>query len=147
MVQRFLQAATSKGILQKNGADYTLDGKSFDPKDTKKILEIINREPVLNFSLKDPTGRLHTGRMKEAVASLKKLSEDRAEEVRKSVNSYATDRGLILEQSQIRPLGVGVSEPVDGFPTTDEGYAKNRRVEFSIIKVPADKVSGDEFDL
>jgi len=35
----------------------------------------------------------------------------------------------------------------EGYPQTDAGFAANRRVQFMILKVPADKVASDEFDL
>jgi ABC-type nitrate/sulfonate/bicarbonate transport system substrate-binding protein len=144
MVRRFLQGAKDKGLLKGNGpgAWALADGKKLDPKDTPTILALIDKDPGLTYS--DEGGR---GTLQSAVKALQDLSERRAEEVRKSVVNYAGARGLLLEQSQIRSRGVGVREPVDGFPTDEVGFAKNRRVEFRIIKVPADKVSADEFDL
>jgi outer membrane protein OmpA-like peptidoglycan-associated protein len=144
LVRRFLQGAMAKGILRNSGADrYTFtDGKRLDLKDTKTILGIIDKEPDLRYT---DQGRQET--LRYAVDNLQKLSEARAAEVRKSVIHYADSKGLLLEQTQIRSVGVGVRQPVDGYPADDASSAKNRRVEFSIIKVPADKVSADEFDL
>ncbi len=78
---------------------------------------------------------------------LQDLSDERAVAVRKSILAYAKSKGLVLDESQMRTQGVGVREPVFAYPRTDEQEAKNRRVEFSIIKVPADKVKADEFGL
>ena len=78
---------------------------------------------------------------------LQDLSDERAVAVRKSILAYAKSKGLVLDESQMRTQGVGVREPVFANPQSDEQDAKNRRVEFSIIKVPADKVKADEFGL
>jgi ABC-type nitrate/sulfonate/bicarbonate transport system substrate-binding protein len=142
LVDRFINAATTKGIL-KNGKLY---GKDFDPKDTKTIFETIKNNPDLKFSLNED-GRFNSGTMTEAVDGLQKLSDGRADNVRRAIQKYADSRGLVLEKSQLRHVGVGGSDPVEGYPQTDEGFARNRRVQFVIIKVPAEKVAADEFDL
>jgi len=138
MADRFIQAATSKGILR----DGKLNGKPFDAKDTKTILATINANPDLRY--KDSLGE---GTMPSAVQGLQMLSDERAKNVRQAIIKYSGAHGLILEGSQLRHIGVGPTEPVDGFPQDDAGFQRNRRVQFMILKVPADKVASDEFDL
>jgi len=78
---------------------------------------------------------------------LKSLSTGRANSVVKAIQSYANSHGLILENSQLRHSGVGSSDPPAGVAWDIAGFAKMRRVQFMILKVPADKVVADEFDL
>ena len=52
-----------------------------------------------------------------------------------------------LDQSQLRHVGVGVTEPNDTSGTTEAGAASNRRVQFMILKVPDKDVNPVEFDL
>jgi ABC-type nitrate/sulfonate/bicarbonate transport system substrate-binding protein len=141
LVDRFVQAATTKGILKRSGGSVTYDGKPFDYKNTGLMLDIINKNRDLRYNLSG------SGSLVDAVAFLQKLSDDRATKVRQSIQSYSDSHGLIVDKSQLRIQGVGVREAIDGYPTTDAGSARNRRVDFMIIKVPADKVASDEFDL
>jgi outer membrane protein OmpA-like peptidoglycan-associated protein/ABC-type nitrate/sulfonate/bicarbonate transport system substrate-binding protein len=147
MVQRFLQAATSRGIIRQDGARYIVvdGGKEINLQtDTKKVLDIIAKEPADNLKYADMGG---SGTLRQAVATLQDLSVKRANRVQKAITDYATNHKLVLDSSQIRTQGVGVSEPEVGYARTEEEAAKNRRVEFIIIKVPADKLNADEFDL
>ena len=142
---RFLDAATRRGLLKHSGDgnDYTTpDGKPFDLDNIKNVLDLIAKNPTLRY-----VDGVNNGLMTEAEEGLQTLSDQRAKEVRKSIIAYAQSRGLVLEESQIRFEGVGVKEPVFAFPQTEAQMGQNRRVEFSIIKVPADKVQTGEFDL
>jgi ABC-type nitrate/sulfonate/bicarbonate transport system substrate-binding protein len=145
-VQRFLRAATDAGIVRKEGDSYTIvaEKKPLDPtNDTKKILEIIASEPEDNLRYKDRGGE---GSVRGAVRFLQELSQQRAESVQGAVVRYAEARRLVLDKSQIYAEGVGLTKPEHGFPVTEEERARNRRVEFIIVKVPADKVNAKEFE-
>jgi hypothetical protein len=153
LVQQFEDAAVAQGLMRNGGGDheYVLkSGAALSMNDTKQILKIINSNNIVY------TGTLGSNpnnpqqirvALKDAVASLEELSRGRAQAVRTSIVNYAQGHGLVLEQSQIREEGVGVSEPVVPYTNDVNAMARNRRVEFRILKVPADKVLADEFDL
>ncbi len=144
-IQRFLDGATRRGLLKRSGfgENYTSkDGKPFDLNNIKNVLDMIDQNPGLRYESAQGGGLL-----RDAETSLEDLSQKRAETVRQSIVDYATKQGLVLDKSQIRFQGVGVKDPVFANPQSDMQNAKNRRVEFSIIKVPADKVQTDEFGL
>jgi outer membrane protein OmpA-like peptidoglycan-associated protein len=116
------------------------DGKEIDLTDTKKVLELIDR---MDFSKRaegvaDP---------KEIVEAAKRLSENRANNVRKAIVEYAKVKGLKIDPSQLRAVGVGVSEPVVPKPKNEDEAAKNRRVEFQVLKVSPELVKKKDFDL
>ena len=110
--------------------------------DTKKILKLIS-DNNLTMNLGGQQRSL-----KMLVNALRELSDARSKEVRRSVENYAGNKGVLLESSQIRAEGAGVTDPAYPDPRKDPRHqAANRRVVFSIIKVPADKVDSDEFGL
>jgi hypothetical protein len=143
LAQRFSQAAVAAGKLRQGGGqtDFVFnDGTPVSLADTGKILKFIEKND-LTFNVQG------SGSLQQAVRELDGLSLRRASAVRESVVKYAQAHGLVLEQSQIRQEGVGPREPAYGYPMTEEEAAANRRVEFRILKVPADKILADEFDL
>lgn len=78
---------------------------------------------------------------------LQTLSEKRAKEVRDTVESFASTQGLTLDKSQIRSQGAGAFEPaVAKLKMTEAEMAKNRRVEFRIIRLRDALVSDGGFD-
>jgi ABC-type nitrate/sulfonate/bicarbonate transport system substrate-binding protein/outer membrane protein OmpA-like peptidoglycan-associated protein len=141
-VNRTLQVATQKGVLKKTGNSYVFaaDSSPFNPRDIKQVLALVDKSPGLG-------GQVEGGYfpVQEGMRRLQQLSEERAEEVRRTVIAYAQQRGLLLDQTQFRKQGVGLREPIDIH--IEDGFDPNRRVEFSIIKVPLKDVNTDEFDL
>jgi ABC-type nitrate/sulfonate/bicarbonate transport system substrate-binding protein len=141
-VTRTLDAAVDKGLLVRKGTEYTwkADNTPFDPKNIKEVLALIEKAPKLEMRTDD--GLFVPA---EGVRMLKELSDRRAEEVRKTIIRYAQDHGLVLDTSQFRSQGVGITEPYQ----IELGgmHGPNRRVEFSIIKVPLKDVNTDPFDL
>jgi outer membrane protein OmpA-like peptidoglycan-associated protein len=141
LVQRFLEAAESQGLIKAKGNGFVVaaTGKAFDPKDIKQVLEFIKNNPRLEYR---DEGRSYS--MAGSVTVLQDLSVRRSEEVKKTILKYAGDRTLLLDTSQFQVSAAGVNEPkavaLDGQVNPD-----NRRVEFSIIKVPAEKVNAEEF--
>jgi len=48
---------------------------------------------------------------------------------------FAANQKFVLDKKQIKPVGLGVLEPVVTTPKSNEDAAKNRRVEFSIYSI------------
>jgi ABC-type nitrate/sulfonate/bicarbonate transport system substrate-binding protein len=138
-----LEAAADRGILRRSGRDsyvWASDNKPFNSGSIHEILALIDKYP--NLERHTPEGQFNATISKQM---LTQLSEKRADEVRKTIISYAQQHGLVLDESQFRSQGVGVTEP---FQLNLQGmHAPNRRGEFSIIKVPLKDVNTDAFDL
>lgn len=144
-----IEAGKGKGLL-KDGAgpdQYLLeDGSGLDLKNINKVLAlIVNKNLVLPAESRLSGGRPQS--LEEVVQGLKKLSDDRAQAALKAVTAYAAQRKLVLEESQMRSVGVGVVEPLVTYGKKPGETARNRRVEFRIIKVPSDKVNTEDFEL
>jgi ABC-type nitrate/sulfonate/bicarbonate transport system substrate-binding protein len=147
LIERFLDAGVTAGLLRydvkTNAYTFTADGKPLDLNNIHNVLDAIEKNPALRYT--DDSGKTHP--LRELVDGLQDLSDDRANAVRGSILAFAKSKGLVLDESQMRSQGVGVREPVAANPKTEAESSSNRRVEFSIIKVPADKVKNDEFGL
>ena len=74
------------------------------------------------------------------------LSRKRAEAVRKAVIEYANSQGLTIDQSQIQPIGVGITEPVIPKPSSMSEAEKNMRVEFRLIRIKPEVMNESDFD-
>ncbi len=74
------------------------------------------------------------------------LSRARAEAVRDSVVEYARKKGLNLDKSQIQPVGVGIREPFVAKPRNMDEAKQNMRVEFRVVRVPAEATKAGDFD-
>jgi hypothetical protein len=140
-LRQFVQAGLEKRLITRERvADgwkyYTRDGKTFDLADTRKVLELIQKG--------DFTGAEENP--KPTVEAAQKLSEARAHKVLEAVTTLAKARGVKLDTSQLKPQGVGIAEPIIAVPRTPELAAKNRRVEFRILKVSPERLSKKDFD-
>ncbi|HVS36089.1 MAG TPA: ABC transporter substrate-binding protein [Gemmataceae bacterium] len=147
LIDNFLKASVDNGILRHNDANnsyiFAADGKPLDLNNMASILDAIQKHPTLTYA--DDNGRRRA--VAEQVQALQVLSDKRAKAVRDSIIAFAKSKGLVLDESQMRSQGVGVREPLYTNPANDDQSGQNRRVEFSIIKVPAEKVQADEFGL
>jgi len=126
----FVKAGLESGHLKRLGNpgkfQYFLDGNDLDLKNTKRVIEAIQKTDFEES--------------KRAVTALQQLSQQRAETVKKAILSYAERNNIRVDESQIKPEGVGILEPVVSQPRTDEDMAKNRRVEFRLSRVPVEKI-------
>ena len=139
VLQMFREAGLKKGELKKGKGkyDYTLkDGTRLDLRDARKVVELIKKD---NFGNKN---------LDQEVKFLQGLSEKRAAAVRKAVVAFAGTKELRLDESQIRAVGAGMTEPVVALPdpARREEWTKNRRVEFRIIKVSPEAIKSSDFD-
>ena len=135
-----VRAGLEKGILTRTGSSgayrYFLDGERLDLGRTERLMELIE-QGVFDGSKHDP--RL------TAQAALN-LSRKRAQAVRDAVIKYAKDNNLSIDLSQIQPVGVGIREPVIARPRKKEDALENMRVEFRMVRVPAEVVNESDFD-
>jgi hypothetical protein len=83
---------------------------------------------------------------RETMQAALNLSFARSKAVRDAILKYAATKELKLDESQLRPIGVGVREPLVARPTTIEQAKENMRVEFRILKVPAEALKPADFD-
>jgi ABC-type nitrate/sulfonate/bicarbonate transport system substrate-binding protein len=132
----FVKASLKKGTLTASGTGagrkYALkDGTPLDLADTAKVLKLI-RDGDFAGADDDP---------QRTLKAVEDLSEARARSVQQAVLKYAKDHNLRLDVSQLKSVGVGVNEPAVHLPRTKEQMADNRRVEFRIIKIPAEAVT------
>jgi NMT1/THI5 like len=137
MLGEFLTGAEQKKVLTRKGDDYLLaDGTKLDLNDTKKILELIDKNDLRgkDFELKDLVKQLTT------------LSQTRAETVRGAVVKFAGSKKFRLDKSQIKAVGVGPAEPAVPQAKTADETAKNRRVEFRLVRVPVEGLIESDFD-
>jgi ABC-type nitrate/sulfonate/bicarbonate transport system substrate-binding protein len=137
LLKRFRDAGLSSGRLRQGaGPDEFIlgDGSTLDLKNAKKVVELIKKD---NFG--DP-------KLQQMEQFLQALSERRAAAVRNSVVQFAKSRGVRLDTSQIRSVGVGSTDPVYALPDErhEDQFAANRRVEFRIIRVPPEAARADE---
>ena len=136
----FVKAGMKKGVLKRSGQrgsyQYYLNGKSLDLTDTSAIVQLIQRGA---FDGSDPDPR-------ETVQAALNLSRLRAERVRDAIAQYAKGRGLSLDPSQVQPVGVGIAEPLIAKPGNMGEARQNMRVEFRLVKVPAEVLKDSEFD-
>jgi ABC-type nitrate/sulfonate/bicarbonate transport system substrate-binding protein len=145
LIAEFLQMAENRNVIRRNGTGYALaNGTPLDLNNVKGIVDLINKH---NLKGRGPNDEHDP---KGLVAGLQELSQNRANRVRESVVRYAGNRHYRLDQSQIRSVGVGALEPVVAYPQTDEDQARNRRVEFRLIRVASDQraeaISESDFD-
>jgi ABC-type nitrate/sulfonate/bicarbonate transport system substrate-binding protein len=140
LLQKFVEEGTKQGLLKKVSAGkYTLkDGTELDLNDAKKVIETIQK---LNFG-----GVAAQDDPKAMLKGLQELSEKRANTVRDTVIKFAKAKKINLDENQLKVAGVGVLEPAVATPRSEDDMAKNRRVEFRIIKVPLEAISAKDFN-
>ncbi|MFN0058185.1 MAG: ABC transporter substrate-binding protein [Planctomycetota bacterium] len=140
-LSNFVKVGLQKGVLKRTGtskADYKYfyDGRPLDLADTKTILKLID-SGAFDGATDDPRAT--------AYAALN-LSFKRSEAVRDAIVKYAKSKAVLLDASQIQPVGVGVTEPVISRPLNEQEAAANRRVEFRLIRVAAETLQKSDFD-
>lgn len=135
----FIRAGMEKGILKRSGTrgnrKYYYNNKPLSIADTETIIGLIESGA---FDGTDYDPRL-------TMQAALNLSRKRAEAVRDQIIAYAKEKGIPLDKSQIQPVGVGIGEPLIAKPTK-ETAGENRRVEFRLVKVPAEALDADDFD-
>jgi ABC-type nitrate/sulfonate/bicarbonate transport system substrate-binding protein len=135
-----IKAGMQKGVVTRTGQSgnykYFFNGKELNLSQTDSIVKLI-RTGV--FDGTDPNPR-------DTMQAALNLSLSRADEVRTALVQYAKTKGVNLDASQIQPVGAGIMEPVVARPKDLDEAKQNMRVEFKIVKVPAEALESQDFD-
>ena len=136
-----VRAGKQKGIIKQTGSTgnyrYFLQGRPLDLNATEQIVEAIANGLFDGVEEHNP---------REVMQAALNLSRKRAEEVRNSLVAFSRNEGLMLDASQIQPVGVGIREPVIPKPRNIGEAQENRRVEFRLIRVEAETTRASDFD-
>jgi outer membrane protein OmpA-like peptidoglycan-associated protein len=73
------------------------------------------------------------------------LSLSRAEAVKQSLVDFAKQQNVNLVADQLQPTGAGISEPLIPKPKDFDEALQNMRVEFRIVRVPAETLQEADF--
>jgi outer membrane protein OmpA-like peptidoglycan-associated protein len=141
-LRELVRSGMKKGLIKRTGSKnnyrYFLQGKPMDLTQTDKIVKLIEIGAFESDEIQP----------KRTVQSALNLSKARANAVKQSLVDYAKQQGSNLDVSQIQPTGAGVTEPIVPLPTSNADAKENRRVEFRIIRVPAEELIDDsDFDI
>lgn len=136
-----VKAGMAKGVLKRSGTtgnySYSLNGQPIDLASTAVLTKLIE------------TGAFDGGtdlNPRETMQAALNLSRARAEAVRDSIITYAKSKGLMIDRSQIQPVGVGIREPFIAKPANMEQAKQNMRVEFRLVRVAAEAAKQTDFD-
>lgn len=139
-----LKAGMAKGVITRSGQSgsykyflrTTSGSKTLDLTQTKAIVALIEAGA---FDGSNPSPRT-------TMQAALNLSLARANAVRQEIVAYAEKQGVTLDASQIQPVGAGIMEPLISKPRNIQEARQNMRVEFRIVKVPAEAVKASDFD-
>ncbi len=141
-LRQFVQGGLEKRIITREKVGdsykyYARDGKEFQLADTKKVIELI-KAADFGDAEENP---------KPTLEAAQKLSEQRAAKVREATMDYAKEKAVPLAAGRLKAEGVGIAEPVIMVPKNPEEAAKNRRVEFRVLRKPVspEKLSAKDF--
>jgi len=136
-----VRAGMKKGTLKRTGTrgsyTYYLKGKKLDLTATDRLAQSIQAGEFDGVAGISP---------RETMQAALNLSRKRAEAVRAAVLAYARQKGIDMDQSQIQPVGVGITEPVIAKPSSMAEAEQNMRVEFRLIRVKAEVMNESDFD-
>lgn len=134
-----IKSGMQKGIIKRSGQQgnykYFLNGKPLDLTQTDTVLKLIE-SGVFESAENKP---------KETVRAALNLSLSRAEAVKQSLISFAKAQNVNLDATQLQPTGAGIAEPLIPKPENFEQALENMRVEFRIVRVPAEALNESDF--
>jgi outer membrane protein OmpA-like peptidoglycan-associated protein len=136
-----VRAGLKKGVMKRTGSRgsyrYFLKGKQLNFENTSDLVAQVEAGAFDGVAGHNP---------RQIMVAAKNLSLQRADAVRQAIANFASAQGIVMDKSQMQPVGVGIVNPVVAKPTNADEAAVNRRVEFKIVKVSAEAVSKDDFD-
>ena len=140
-LSEFVRAGLKKGVLKQSGTRgnyrYSLRGRPLDLNATAELIQLVEAGDFDGVAEHNP---------RETMQAALNLSRKRAEAVFRSITQYAQSKGLNLDKSQIQPTGIGVREPFIAKPRNIDEARQNMRVEFRVIRVPAEATIESDFD-
>ena len=136
-----VKAGMQKGVLKRSGTQgnysYYLNSQPLDLAATSALTKLIENGAFDGVPEVNP---------RETMQSALNLSRSRAEAVRDSIIEFAKGKGHIIDKTQIQPAGVGIREPFVAKPANLDQAKQNMRVEFRIVRVPAEATKPSDFD-
>lgn len=139
-----IRAGMTKGIIQRSGTRpnykyFVRVGGQSQPLDltqTKAVAQLITSG---EFDGAQPSPR-------ETMQAALNLSQARAQAVKDAIVKFAEQQSVNLDVTQMQPVGAGILEPLVSKPSNMDEAKQNMRVEFRIVKVPAEAISESDFD-
>ncbi len=135
MIKAGLERGTIKRTGQNGNYRYYLNGKQINLTDTETIIQLIQ------------SGKFESPNHKprQTVNAALNLSLARAKAVKDSLIQFAEDQNVVLIEEQLKPTGAGIAEPLIPKPANFQDALKNMRVEFRIVRVPAEALNESDF--
>ncbi len=135
MVKAGLEKKTIKRVGSQGNYKYYLRGKEMNLNDTTTVIKLIE------------TGAFESQNFKprRTVNAALNLSLARARAVKQSLVDFAKQQNVNLVEEQLQPTGAGISEPLIPKPANFDEALENMRVEFRIVKVPAEALDESDF--
>lgn len=144
-LRSFLQAGIQKGIITRSGESESSGGQGYVYRLRGNILDL-NQTDALVREIQQGNFTGASENPNQVMQAALNLSLTRAEAVKTAIIEFAKQSGINLDASQIQPQGVGIREPIVAKPSSMEEAQKNMRVEFRLIKVPAEALKSSDFD-
>jgi hypothetical protein len=145
-LQQFVVAGLKSGAMTRTKKDdgvyhYYIKktGAELDLSNTKMVVDLLMKNA--DFRDTDPEKNPQL-----TVEEAKRLSDGRASAVRQAILDLGEKQGVRLNKERFKSEGVGILEPVMAVPRNEEQRALNRRVEFRIMKLSAERVTNKPFD-
>lgn len=143
MLLMVLRQAQDRGIVQvqgnrMDGYQFFMDGRRLDTIKDKQLLKLGN----------DPRfGGWQPGKSPaDYEAAAKKISTERAEDLRTAMADYAKAHKLPFDVSQVTVQGAAYADPVVVCARSKEEAALNRRGEFMIVPASAETLNDHDFE-
>ena len=135
MVKGGIEKKTIKRVGNRGNFKYFYRGKELKLTETATIIKLIE------------TGAFDTRNYKsrQTVNAALGLSLGRAQAVKQSLIDFAKQQNVNLVEEQLQPTGAGISEPLIPKPANFNEALQNMRVEFRIVKVPAEALDESDF--
>jgi len=131
-----MELSTIKQVGQAGSFRYFLNGKEIDLQSVDDMIKLIKEGKIQGSKKYNPARTMQ--------AALN-LSMKRSEAVKDSLVGYARKKGTALDASQIQPDGAGIAEPIIAKPRNMKDARVNMRVEFRVVRVPAEALGEEDF--
>ncbi len=137
LVKLGLKKGSLKVTGQGKARKYFYNGRPLDIQATREICALIETGDFDGDNQWKP---------RQIMGAALRTSHTRANSVRDALVSFAATQGVKLDESQLKPQGVGIADPLVPKPTSAKEASNNMRVEFRIIKVSGESLEDSEFD-